>query len=237
MPELWQKHVKNNAPPSFPVSGTGEKWEGGGSSIGDPHSGRRWCGRGCREIRRWFACVVTGLCQPSKIHDVHCWKFDTPWDTHSQHTCVCIYMIYVYMYMYIEIQQGDDIDTNTSYSGNVSWTMIFRACGMHVNFFAGADLIHTLFEKSAWSWADRISTFRVVERFMVLQEGLGEVTLEWVDMLQRFGERRFLCIVWSYGWSIWRRSCFIKSDVYVDGNHSVLIWSMYSILTCYGQCR
>lgn len=63
---------------------------------------------------------MTGLCQPSKIHDVHCWKFDTPWDTHSQHTCVCIYMIYVYMYMYIEIQQGDDIDTNTSYSGNVS---------------------------------------------------------------------------------------------------------------------
>ena len=91
---------KTTPPPSFPVSGTGEKWEGGGSSIGDPHSGRRWCGRGCREIRRWFACVVTGLCQPSKIHDVHCWKFDTHWDTHSQHTCVCIYMIYVYVYVH-----------------------------------------------------------------------------------------------------------------------------------------
>lgn len=55
------------------------------------------------------------------------------------------------MYMYIEIQQGDDIDTNKSYSGKVSFfqrIMIFRACGMHVNFFAGADLIHTLFEIS-----------------------------------------------------------------------------------------
>ena len=88
------------------------------------------------------------------------------------------------------------------------------------------QILYIHYLKSAWSWADRISTFRVVERFMVLQEGLGEVTLEWVDMLQRFGERRFLCIVWSYGLSIWRIFCFIKSDVYIHGNHSVLIWSI-----------